>query len=211
MKYANFWEFTPWKSKLENTTYNDDIRLHRDDGLKVSTNRQDQQKRYFKTLGFQVDLKINLHKVNFLDTFKLRSGIYRPYKKPNNKLLYIYTLSNDSPLIIRQLPRSTNKRLSGNFSNKTVSESTKSEYRDALKSGFKSILKYKPKNTPRKNRNRRRNIIWFNSLFNKNATTFFRLLDKHFPISNRLHKIFDRNTVKVSYSCMKNVSQIIRR
>ena len=125
--------------------------------------------------------------------------------------MYINTLSNDSPLIIRQLPRSTNKRLSGNFSNETVSESTKSEYRDALKSGFKSILKYKPKNTQRKNRNRRRNIIWFNSLFNKNVTTFFRLLDKHFPISNRLHKIFDRNTVKVSYSCMKNVSQIIRR
>ena len=40
---------------------------------------------------------------------------------------------------------------------------------------------------------------------------FFRLLDKHFPKSNTLHKIFNRNTVKVRYSCMENVSQIIKK
>ena len=39
---------------------------------------------------------------------------------------------------------------------------------------------------------------------------FFRLLDKHFPRTSRLYKIFHRNTVKVSYSCMENVRQIIR-
>ena len=41
--------------------------------------------------------------------------------------------------------------------------------------------------------------------------TFLNLIDKHFPKSNNLHKIFNRNTVKVSYSCTENMSQIIKK
>ena len=62
---------------------------------------------------------------------------------------------------------------------------------------------------------RERNIIWFNPPFNKNvrtnvAKTFLGLVDKHFPKNNKLHKIFNRNTVKVSYSCTENIIQIIK-
>ena len=39
---------------------------------------------------------------------------------------------------------------------------------------------------------------------------FLDLLDKHFPQNNQLHKIFNRNTVKVSYSCAPNVGSIIK-
>ena len=71
-------------------------------------------------------------------------------------------------------------------------------------SDYKYTLKYKY------------NIIWFNPPFSKNVTTnaakiFFRLLDKQFPKSKTLHKIINRNTVKVSYSCMENVSKIIKK
>ena len=64
-------------------------------------------------------------------------------------------------------------------------------------------------------RNRKRNIIWFNPPFNKRVTTniakkFLQLIDRHFPKTNKLHKIFNRNTVKVSYGCMNNMSQIIK-
>ena len=38
---------------------------------------------------------------------------------------------------------------------------------------------------------------------------FLHLLVKHFPANNKMYKIFDKNTVKVSYSCMKNVNSII--
>ena len=41
------------------------------------------------------------------------------------------------------------------------------------------------------------------------ARSFLKLVDTHFPIGNKLHKIFNRNTVKVSYSCMNNVKSII--
>ncbi len=65
-------------------------------------------------------------------------------------------------------------------------------------------------------RNRQRNIIWFNPPFSKNVKTniarnFLCLIDKHFPPNHKLHKIFNRNTVKVSYSCMNNVKSIISK
>ena len=50
--------------------------------------------------------------------------------------------------------------------------------------------------------------------YNKNVVTkvghyFLKLLDKHFPRQHKLHKIFNKNTVKVSYSCTKNIKSII--
>ena len=62
---------------------------------------------------------------------------------------------------------------------------------------------------------RQRNIIWFNPPFSRNVSTnvakkFLQLLDKHFPPSNSLHRIFNRNTVKVSYCCTQNLGNIIK-
>ena len=58
--------------------------------------------------------------------------------------------------------------------------------------------------TQRPRRNRQRNVIWFNPAFSKNVKTniarnFLHLVDTHFPAGHKLHKIFNRNTVKVSY------------
>ena len=36
------------------------------------------------------------------------------------------------------------------------------------------------------------------------------MIDQHFPKSNKLHAIFKRNTVKVSYSCTQNMSSMIK-
>jgi len=68
--------------------------------------------------------------------------------------------------------------------------------------------------TRKKKRNRKRNIIWFNPPYNKTvstniARTFLQLVDIHFPKSNKLHKIFNRNNIKVSYSCTRNIHHII--
>ena len=38
---------------------------------------------------------------------------------------------------------------------------------------------------------------------------FLSLIDQHFPNSHSLHKIFNRNTLKLSYSCMTNIKTII--
>ena len=39
---------------------------------------------------------------------------------------------------------------------------------------------------------------------------FLQLIDTHFPPRSKVHKIFTRNTVKPSYSCTQNISQIIK-
>ena len=94
---------------------------------------------------------------------------------------------------------------------------SKGEYEKALReSGYKNVsLIYTDKKDAKQKRNRSRNIIWFNPPFNKNVSTnaakrFLNLIDQHFPKSNKLHAIFNRNTVKVSYSCTQNMSSMIK-
>ena len=43
------------------------------------------------------------------------------------------------------------------------------------------------------------------------SETFLNLIEKHFPRHNRLYKIFNRNTPKLSYSSMSNISTIIKQ
>ena len=42
-----------------------------------------------------------------------------------------------------------------------------------------------------------------------NGKIFLQLLSKHFSKNQKMHNVFNRNTVKISYSCMKNVDSII--
>jgi hypothetical protein len=67
----------------------------------------------------------------------------------------------------------------------------------------------------RRKRQRRRDVIWFNPPYNQSVTTnvassFLKLVDKHFPRHHRYHKLFNRNNVKCSYSCMSSIGSIIR-
>ena len=64
-------------------------------------------------------------------------------------------------------------------------------------------------------RQRKRNIIWYNPPYSKNIKTnigknFLTLINKHFPKHSKLHQIFNKNNVKVSYSCMGNMSAAIK-
>ena len=86
-------------------------------------------------------------------------------------------------------------------SNEEIFNTAKYEYEDApKKSGFKVDFKY-TKNQRQKPKNRSRNNIWFNPPFNKAvsrniAKILLWLINRHFPKSHRLHKVFNRNTVK---------------
>ena len=80
----------------------------------------------------------NLKIADFLDvTFNLRNSTYRPYKKPNDPLLYVNTSTNHSPQVIRHKPISINKRLNKSSSSEEIFNESKSEYETALKnSGY---------------------------------------------------------------------------
>ena len=173
----------------------------------------------FNDLDLRITAEVNNHIVNFLDvTFNLQEESYHPYRKPNNDPLYIDSRSNHPPSIIKQLPKSVNKRISNLSSDESSFNSAARFYENALnRSNYKVKLHYTINNTKpdrSSTNNRKRKIIWFNPPFSKNVKTnvahnFLRLIDKHFPKTSRLHKIFNRNTVKVSYSCMNNVKNSI--
>ena len=59
-----------------------------------------------------------------------------------------------------------------------------------------------------------RKVTWSNPSFNINVAThvakmFLTFIGEHFPKDKRVSKIFNRNTIKVSYSCLPNVEQTI--
>ena len=147
----------------------------------------------------------------------LKDGTYKPYNKPDNKITYINVQSNNTPNIIKQLPKTAEQRLSNNSSNEAIFNEAAPLYENALsEAGCDVILKYNPnKKTKQKkqNKNRKRNIIWFNPPYSKNVLAkvghyFLKSLNKQFPWQHKLHKIFNKNTVKVSYNCTKNIKSI---
>ena len=168
----------------------------------------------FKDNVFSIDIVTNLVEVNFLYvTFNLRNGSYQPYKK-----LKYNVLSNHPSQILKQLTTTISGRLSRNSLSELIFNESKHQYEDALgKCVFKSKLTYKDLTAPtnKKMISRKRKTIWFNPPCNQNISTniakiFLKLVDKHFPRIHRLHKIFNRNNIKVSYSCISNVQQLIK-
>ena len=144
----------------------------------------------------------------------MRKGTCLPYRKPDNPPVYINSCSNHPPTVIKQRPKSISKRLSNLSSNEEIFEKTKPTYRDALsKNGFQEELSYisaQFKNNKNDNKLRKRKIIWYNRPYSANiktntGKTFLNLIKKHFPKTNKLHKIFNKNPVKISYSCNKNL------
>ena len=170
----------------------------------------------FRDNDLKITVKANTTKVNFLDvTLDLRSGKYYPYTKEGNIPLYVHKKSNHPPSILKNIPESINRRLSGISSDRECFDNAKGLYQEALdNSGYHYNLSFTPSQTPHPRKTRQRNILWFNPPYSNNVETnvgkcFLSLIDKHFPKSSPLHKIFNRNTLKLSYSCMGNIKTII--
>ena len=71
--------------------------LYRGDGLfilrKINKQQTDKIRKkiisILKSINFKIEIVTNLTEVDFLDvTFNLENNTYRPYKKPNDKLIY---------------------------------------------------------------------------------------------------------------------------
>ena len=204
------------------TAYRKDIGLYRDDGLSAFNVRPREIERIKKEIckvfsdnKLKLTIEANKKCVNFLDiTFDLRTGTYRPYTKPGNVPQYINVQSNHPPSILRRIPETINQRLSKISSDEQAFNSSKHPYQEALKkSGYSYNLHYNPQPT-QQNRRRSRNITWYNPPYSSNVKTdighkFLKAVDESFPQDHPLHKIFNRNTLKLSYSCMPNVQSII--
>ena len=148
-------------------------------------------------------------------TFDLPSEKYWPYRKPNNEPLYVHSQSNHPPVIIKHIPKNITHRLSSISCDKEQFDKAKPDYENALKnSGFDGDMEF-IEVTQKRRRKPRNNIIWFNPPFDLQVKTnvarrFLQLIDTHFHKRHPLRKIFNRNTVKVSYSTMNNMASIMK-
>ena len=207
-------------SQLQDLNIN--VGLYRDDGLAITDatprdaeNIKKEICRIFNNNGLRITIEANKQVINFLDvTFNLNRSTYQPFTKPNTSLQYVHRESNHPPITTKNIPAGINKRLSSLSSDKTSFDQAAPPYQKALvESGYRYTLNYEP-NAPTKRKNRQRNnILWYNPPFSKNVSTnighrILALVDNHFPRDHKLRKIFNRNTIKISYSCM-NTKQII--
>ena len=139
----------------------ENIGLYWDDGLILLWNINSQQtdrlrKRIIKKLqsiGLKIEIVTNLQDVDFLGvTFNLINNTYVPFKKPNDNLTYINTSSNHPSNIIKQLTKTVSQRLSRNSSSIEIFNSSKLEYKNALKkSGYTEPSIYIPPRPPSRN------------------------------------------------------------
>ena len=201
------------------------VGLYRDDGLAVihqaNGPKMDRIRKdimaLFKSEGLSITIDTNLIETDFLDvSFNLEMDKFFPYRKPSNTPLYIHSESNHPPSIIKQLRLMTNKRISNLSCNEHEFNKAKALYESALKnSGFNYSMKFEaPVENARRNRNRK--VIWFNPPYSLNVKTnigkiFLKLGRKNFPRSHKLGKIFNLNTMKISYSSMPNVKNLIKQ
>jgi len=208
-------------SQLQDLNMN--VGLYRDDGLAITNatprateNLKKELCRIFNNNGLRITIEANKQVVNFLDvTLDLKRNAHQPYTKPNSSLQYVHRESNHPPSITKNIPAGINRRLSALSSDQASFDQTAPPYQKALDdSGYNYTLRYEPNTVTNRKTRKRNNILWYNPPFSKNTSTnighrFLTLIDKHFPKDNHLRKIFNRNTIKISYSCMNNTKQII--
>ena len=94
--------------------------------------------------GLKITIASTGPSANYLDvTMDLSDGSYRPYRKPNDTLVYINTASNHPPSVLKHIPKMVEKRLQSISSDEVVFNNAKPTYDEALKSsGFETKLIY---------------------------------------------------------------------
>ena len=124
--------------------------------------------------------------------------------------------SNHPPPILRQLPTAISRRLTDTSYDMGLFREAAPLYNNTLKeSGYTEDVEYVEgwkSIEPVSMRKRARKVTWFNPPYSKKVgQKFLKLIDKHFPVGCKLRKVFNRNMVKVSYSCMPSMGSIIKQ
>ena len=201
--------------------------LYRDDGLLLLENMsasgveriRKHLFREFSNEGLKITVSPPSLAVDYLDVTFGADGSYRPFRKDDKRTEYVHASSNHPPSVLKNLPKMINHRINSISSSKEVFEAAKPFYQDVLKrNGHPDdvmVYQEKPTEAPRKKKNRRRNCLWYTPPFSVTVETdigrkFLNLVDKHFTKRHRLYKIINRQTVKVSYSCMGNMERLIK-
>ena len=156
-----------------------------------------------------------IKKCEILDvTLNLESGTFEPFRKEELPPVYVNKKSNHPRSVTGNIPTMIEKRLNSRCSNERIFTKHKTLYETALKrSGYNATLKYNEDQQTKPPKPKRK-LFWFNPPFNSQVRTnigkeFLKILDKNFPKGTKWHKHFNRHTVKLSYSCTRNIASHI--
>ena len=199
--------------------------LYRDDGLgvtRLTPRLQEKLKQRiiqtFKDQGLAITIEINQKRVNFLDlTLDLESGLYKNFRKPGDKPLYVSAYSNHPPQVLKNIPLGVERRISDNSANEELFNEAAPPYQTELdRCGYSHKLKYNPRKEKSKNNTRKKPVTWFNPPYSMDVATnvgreFLKLIDLHFPPGHILHPVINRSTVKVSYRALPNIGAQISK
>ena len=106
-------------------------------------------------------------------------------------------------------------RISENLCYKSHFDKAAPDYNIALKnSGSNNNVTYNSSQSKRQTR--KRQILWFNALYSGNVKTkagkiFIKLFAKHFLCHHKYHWLLNRNNIKLRYSCMTSMNNIIQK
>ena len=116
----------------------------------------------FKDNGLNITVVANVQNVNFLDmNLDLSTGIFKPYMKENDKPIYVHCESNHTPGIIRNVPKSVNKRLNTISANQEVFLAAIPPFKEALpKSGYDYKLTFSPAEMKKKQKQTQKHHIF---------------------------------------------------
>ena len=160
---------------LSNILDKDLVGLYREDGLVIVRNLSgpeiERKKKgiikLFEECHLNITIQTNIKIVNFLDVeMDLDTGTYQPYRKPDNKLVYLNRKSNHPPTFIKKIAKAIAKQISDISSSEVVFNESIPISSDALrKSDFHDNITLIPKTTntkTNKKKTHKRKIIWFN-------------------------------------------------
>ena len=141
--------------------------LYRDDGLiyiedangPLINKIEKALHRIFKSNHLKISVEQKGHTVNFLDATLGTDGSYKPHKKPNGTTKCVNKASNHPPSILKNIPKSIQKRLNTISSSEDEFGGAKDEYQKALKEAlYTDTLTYDPNinktNIPKRKRSR---------------------------------------------------------
>jgi len=213
-----------YEIEKENIFEKNKFGLYRDDGLAIVECKSGpiierlskRLRKVFNRFDLQITVESNLARTDFLDVeLDLCNDTYAPFRKSNFQARYVNTQSNHPRYVVRQIPKSINKRLSTISKNENSFNRAKEHYQEALtKGGHKHELKYSTGNE-KNTRRKRKNILYFTPPFCLSVETkigkrFLEIVSRNFGPTHPYHRIFNRKLLKISYSCMPNMkSQIM--
>ena len=148
--------------------------------------------------------------------FDLTSGVDRPFNKSSNKPLYINASSNHPLSVLKQIPKSVSKRITRTLVMKIFSVKV---LRFTIRF-YGTVDLMRTSNTAQKDWCHQEEeggtvpgtsycTIFLSANVKTNVGKHFsKLLKKHFDKNHNYQKIFNKNNMKVSYSCMNNMTKI---